>query len=59
METRVLVRVQARSGKFIGPDGGYSLVTLREVVASEILARRIATGGSGNARSRAGVTSCP
>lgn len=48
METRVLVRVQARGGKFIGPDGGYSLVTLREVVSGEILAQRIATGGSGN-----------
>lgn len=47
METRVLVRVQARGGKFIGPDGGYSLVTLREVVSGEILAQRIATGGSG------------
>ncbi|HYR10984.1 MAG TPA: hypothetical protein VEQ60_24605 [Longimicrobium sp.] len=48
METRVLVRVQAKGGKFIGPDGGYSLVTLREVVTGEILAQRIATGGSGN-----------
>jgi hypothetical protein len=47
METRVLVRVQAKGGKFIGPDGGYSLVTLREVVSGEILAQRIATGGSG------------
>src|SRR5688572_23269531 len=48
METRVLVRVQAKGGKFIGPDGGYALVTLREVVSGEILAQRIATGGSGN-----------
>jgi hypothetical protein len=48
METRVLVRVQAKGGKFIGPDGGYSLVTLREVVSGEILAQRIATGGSGD-----------
>jgi hypothetical protein len=48
METRVLVRVQAKGGKFIGPDGGYSLVTLREVVTGEILAQRIATGGSGS-----------
>ncbi|HEX2210300.1 MAG TPA: hypothetical protein VHG93_21665 [Longimicrobium sp.] len=47
METRVLVRVQARGGKFIGPDGGYALVTLREAVSGEILAQRIATGGSG------------
>lgn len=47
METRVLVRVQAKGGKFIGPDGGYALVTLREVVTGEILAQRIATGGSG------------
>jgi hypothetical protein len=47
MQTRVLVRVQAKGGKFIGPDGGYSLVTLREVVSGEILAQRIATGGSG------------
>jgi hypothetical protein len=48
METRVLVRVQAKGGKFIGPDGGYALVTLREVVSGEILAQRIATGGSGS-----------
>lgn len=48
METRVLVRVQARGGKFIGPDGGYALVTLREAVSGEILAQRIATGGSGD-----------
>ena len=47
METRVLVRVQAKGGKFIGPDGGYSLVTLRDVVSGEILAQRMATGGSG------------
>lgn len=47
METRVLVRVQAKGGKFIGPDGGYALVTLREAVTGEILAQRIATGGSG------------
>jgi len=47
METRVLVRVQAKGGKFIGPDGGYSLVTLRDAVSGELLAQRLATGGSG------------
>jgi hypothetical protein len=47
METRVLVRVQAKGGKFIGPDGGYSLVTLRDAVSGELLAQKLATGGSG------------
>lgn len=47
METRVLVRVQAKGGKFIGPDGGYALVTLRDAVTGELLAQRLATGGSG------------
>lgn len=47
METRVLVRVQAKGGKFIGPDGGYALVTLRDAVSGELLAQRLATGGSG------------
>jgi hypothetical protein len=47
METRVLVRVQAKGGKFIGPDGGYSLVTLRDALSGELLAQRLATGGSG------------
>lgn len=45
--TRVLVRVQAKGGKFIGPDGGYSLVTLRAVTSGQVLAQGVATGGSG------------
>jgi hypothetical protein len=45
--TRVLVRVQAKGGKFIGPDGGYSLVTVRAVATGQVLAQGVATGGSG------------
>ena len=52
METRVLVRVQAKGGKFIGPDGGYALVTLRDAVSGELLAQRLATGGSGQLQSK-------
>lgn len=46
--TSILVRVQAKGGKFIGPDAGYSLVTIKEAASGEILAQGIATGGSGN-----------
>ena len=45
--TNVLVRVQAKGGKFLGPDIGYSLVTIRSVVSGEVLAQGVAAGGSG------------
>lgn len=45
--TRVLVRVQAKGGKFVGPDAGYAQVTLRNADTGEVLARDIAAGGSG------------
>jgi hypothetical protein len=48
MKTNVLVRVQARGGKFLGPDIGYSGVTVRDVESGRILARGVATGGSGD-----------
>lgn len=47
METRILIRVQARGGKFLGPDIGYSGVTVRDVESGKILAHGVATGGSG------------
>jgi hypothetical protein len=43
--TNVLVRVQAKGGKFLGPDAGYSLVTIS--AGDTILAQGIAEGGSG------------
>jgi len=48
MQTNVLVRVQAKGGKFLGPDAGYSQVTLRQADTGEVLAQGIASGGSGN-----------
>ncbi len=47
MNTSVLVRVQARGGKFLGPDIGYALVTVRNVATGALLAQGIATGDSG------------
>jgi hypothetical protein len=46
--TSVLIRVQARGGKFLGPDIGYALVTVRNVATGAMLAQGIATGDSGN-----------
>jgi len=48
MQTPVLVRVQAKCGKFLGPDAGYSRVTLRQTGATGVLAQGIASGSSGN-----------
>jgi hypothetical protein len=48
MQTQVLVRVQAKGGKFLGPDAGYSQVTLKDAQSGEVLAQGIAQGGSGN-----------
>ncbi|HEU0015437.1 MAG TPA: hypothetical protein VFQ45_17235 [Longimicrobium sp.] len=45
--TNVLVRVQARGGKYLGPDIGYALVTLRNALSGQVLAQGLATGGSG------------
>ncbi|HEX2076170.1 MAG TPA: hypothetical protein VHG08_00625 [Longimicrobium sp.] len=45
--TDVLVRVQAKGGKFLGPDAGYSRVTLTDVGSGTVLAQGIAEGGSG------------
>ena len=38
MQTSILVRVQARGGKFLGPDIGYSIVTVRNAQTGQILA---------------------
>ncbi|NJL29673.1 MAG: hypothetical protein HC897_18165, partial [Thermoanaerobaculia bacterium] len=46
-KTEVLIRVQANGGKFLGPDIGYSLVTIRNAVSGELLAQGLAAGGSG------------
>lgn len=48
MQTPVLVRVQAKGGKFLGPDAGYSQVTLRDTASGNVLAQGMASGGSGN-----------
>ncbi|HEX2202063.1 MAG TPA: hypothetical protein VHG91_02140 [Longimicrobium sp.] len=45
--TNVLVRVQAKGGKFLGPDIGYSRVTIRDVASGAVLAQGVAAGGSG------------
>lgn len=47
METNILVRVQARGAKFLGPAAGYSLVAIRNVVTGELLAQGLAIGNSG------------
>jgi hypothetical protein len=38
MQTSILIRVQARGGKFLGPDIGYSIVTVRNAETGQILA---------------------
>jgi hypothetical protein len=43
--TTVLVRVQAKGGKFIGPDAGYSRVTVRDAATGAVLASGMADGG--------------
>jgi len=45
--TSILVRVQARGGKFLGPDIGYSYVTVRNVASGRLLAQSVAAGDSG------------
>lgn len=45
--TQILVRVQAKGGKFLGPDAGYAQVTLRNATTGDVLAQGIADGGSG------------
>jgi len=47
MTTSLLVRVQALGGKFLGPDIGYSLVTIRDVLTGNVLAQGLAEGDSG------------
>lgn len=45
--TQLLIRVQAKGGKFLGPDAGYSQVTLRNAATGAVLAEGLASGGSG------------
>jgi hypothetical protein len=45
--TQVLVRVQAKGGKFLGPDAGFSQVTVRDAGSGKVLAQGIADGESG------------
>lgn len=47
ISTSILVRVQSRGGKFLGPDIGYSMVTVRDSSTGELLAKGIAAGDSG------------
>ncbi|HEU4559738.1 MAG TPA: hypothetical protein VFS20_17930, partial [Longimicrobium sp.] len=58
VQTNVLVRVQAKGGKFLGPDAGYSQVTITDVATSKALAQGIASGGSGNLSSPNFFPSC-
>ena len=46
-DTPVLVRVQAKGGKFLGPDAGYSRVTIRNADTGEVLAQGTGQGQSG------------
>jgi hypothetical protein len=46
-QTSILLRVQARGGKFLGPDIGYSFVTVRNAATGELLAQSVAAGDSG------------
>ena len=45
--TSILIRVQARGGKFLGPDIGYSFITVRDVASGVVLAQSSAAGDSG------------
>lgn len=45
--TKILVRVIARDGKFLGDDIGGALVTIRDARSGELLASGRTTGGSG------------
>ena len=45
--TSILIRVQARGGKFLGPDIGYSFITVRDVASGVVLAQSSASGDSG------------
>lgn len=47
ISTRILVRVIARDGKFLGDDIGGALVTIRDVRSGELLASGRTRGGSG------------
>jgi len=47
VSTSVLVRVQARGGKFLGPDIGYSYITIRDIASGSLLAQSVAAGDSG------------
>ena len=49
-DTKVLVRVIARDGKFLGDDIGGALVTIRDAHSGELLASGRTTGGSGNTK---------
>ena len=45
--TSFLIRVQALGGKCLGPDIGYSLITVRDAVTGEVLDEGLASGDSG------------
>lgn len=47
VSTSILIRVQALGGKFLGPDIGYSLVTVRDVLTGDVIAQGVAEGDSG------------
>src|SRR6185436_17765388 len=45
--TSILIRVQARGGKFLGPDIGYSFITVCDVASGQLLAQSVGAGDSG------------
>jgi hypothetical protein len=60
--TTILIRVQARGGKFLGPDINFSYVWVKEAATGRILAEGAAGSGSadsGNLCPDAAVTTCP
>lgn len=60
--TTILVRVQARGGKFLGPDISFSYVWVKDAATGRVLAEGAAGSGeadSGNLCPDAAVTTCP
>lgn len=58
--TKILVRVQALGGKFLGDDIGGAVITIRDVQSGELLASGPTRGDSGNlsAKYSAGASLC-
>jgi len=59
--TSILVRTQANGGMFIGPDAGYTYVTIRDAGTQAVLAQGLALGDSGKlvTKSETGIGPVP